>query len=367
MRRRDSGTAASMDSLLDTMTNVVGILVILLVVTQLSVSSAVKRIRSSLPEVSMEELQALEVANEQGRQRLEQLRTDWNPLQADAEKNAREIETVTQSINALQAKLKGRQAAGGSEKTIQDLNASIATSDKAAKEVTTRIAALKKESSELEKKLEGLGPARSLPSVVIRIPNPRPAPKGAKVMNFICKNNRIMALDEKMIEAMDRNVGQRAKRVRQKLAADTSSQKQFVYDGKKLEAYFKNQPSTVSGNRVTVYAPPWIDRTLLRVNAGNLGESVGSLRQSYSSIRRKLKELKGNNRYARFIVYPDSFGVYLIARQITESNGVPAGWRPHTNPEWTLYGHYIPDIKTKRTQDPKPAGPKSEKPELILD
>ena len=48
-RQRDSGgNGASLDSLLDTMTNVVGILVILLVVTQLSVNEAVERIGEEL-------------------------------------------------------------------------------------------------------------------------------------------------------------------------------------------------------------------------------------------------------------------------------------------------------------------------------
>ncbi len=49
-RRKDSG--ASLDSLLDTMTNVVGILVIVLIVTQLGVGDAVKRISANLPDIS---------------------------------------------------------------------------------------------------------------------------------------------------------------------------------------------------------------------------------------------------------------------------------------------------------------------------
>ena len=47
MRRAKKSSGASLDSLLDTMTNVVGILVILLTVTQLGVGDAVKRIADS--------------------------------------------------------------------------------------------------------------------------------------------------------------------------------------------------------------------------------------------------------------------------------------------------------------------------------
>ena len=47
-RRKQEEDAGAMDSLLDTMTNVVGILVIVLVVTQLGVGDAVQRISQSL-------------------------------------------------------------------------------------------------------------------------------------------------------------------------------------------------------------------------------------------------------------------------------------------------------------------------------
>ena len=59
-RRKKSSSGASLDSLLDTMTNVVGILVILLVVTQLGVSDAVKRISANAPKISVEELEQVQ-------------------------------------------------------------------------------------------------------------------------------------------------------------------------------------------------------------------------------------------------------------------------------------------------------------------
>ena len=58
MRRRKSSSQGSLDSLLDTMTNVVGILVILLTVTQLGVGDAVQRIRGDIAEVSIEDLES---------------------------------------------------------------------------------------------------------------------------------------------------------------------------------------------------------------------------------------------------------------------------------------------------------------------
>ena len=60
MRPRRKKALGSLDSLLDTMTNVVGILVILLAVTQLGVGDAVKRIRGALVEVSSDEIAQLQ-------------------------------------------------------------------------------------------------------------------------------------------------------------------------------------------------------------------------------------------------------------------------------------------------------------------
>ena len=52
-RRRGGSGQGNLDSLLDTMTNVVGVLIVVLIVTQVNVSSAAKRIRADLPDVTV--------------------------------------------------------------------------------------------------------------------------------------------------------------------------------------------------------------------------------------------------------------------------------------------------------------------------
>ena len=58
-RGRNRSTSSNLDSLLDTMTNVVGILVIVLIMTQVNVADAIRRLRSALPEVSEEKMEEL--------------------------------------------------------------------------------------------------------------------------------------------------------------------------------------------------------------------------------------------------------------------------------------------------------------------
>ena len=75
MRSRSSVDSQNLDSLLDTMANVVGILVVILAVTQISVGEAMKRIRAYEDEAAVE--QALE------RERSSELRIEMDVLETE--------------------------------------------------------------------------------------------------------------------------------------------------------------------------------------------------------------------------------------------------------------------------------------------
>ena len=63
-RRARAEEERSMDSLMDAMTNVVGILLLILIISSLSISDAVRQIVENLPEVSEEQLAAMKVSRE---------------------------------------------------------------------------------------------------------------------------------------------------------------------------------------------------------------------------------------------------------------------------------------------------------------
>jgi len=62
-----------MDSLMDAMTNVVGILLLILIVSSLGITAAVQKVVENLPEVSMEQLEAVKVSRDQTLQNLQDL------------------------------------------------------------------------------------------------------------------------------------------------------------------------------------------------------------------------------------------------------------------------------------------------------
>ena len=89
----------SLDSLLDTMTNVVGVLIVVLIVTQVNVSSAAKRIRANLPEVTVPMMEEL-------RKKEKEVQARLASLQDPADVKAEEVEKAREDLRALVAQRK---------------------------------------------------------------------------------------------------------------------------------------------------------------------------------------------------------------------------------------------------------------------
>lgn len=62
-----------MDSLMDALTNVVGILLLILIISSLGISAAVKQVVENLPEVTKEELEAMKVSRDKTLKNLQEL------------------------------------------------------------------------------------------------------------------------------------------------------------------------------------------------------------------------------------------------------------------------------------------------------
>jgi hypothetical protein len=72
-RRARKEDERSMDSLMDAMTNVVGVLLLILIVSSLGITAAVKKVVENLPEVTEEELQAMKVSRDKSKKNLQDL------------------------------------------------------------------------------------------------------------------------------------------------------------------------------------------------------------------------------------------------------------------------------------------------------
>ncbi len=359
-----------MDSLLDTMTNVVGILVILLVVTQLGVSTAVKRIRSHLPEVEEAALQECRRETEAMRERLAALETQWSAREASYKEDVNRLFLLDKKVD--------RTLAQRHAELLQMLETLAARVDQAGRQELDLQAAVDKLKSEIDRvreELAALEKQEKPPEKVVRIPNPRPAPKDARGEWFVCREGRIDFVDvagiaasvAKRLEMMKTQFRHGESGLVRRSAKTPAGGQPFEYDRTKVESYFEKNRIVVDGHRVHVYGRGhhpacWIALEFDMRRA----EDEAALLRPWSKCRKALAAVGQRGNYARFIVYPDSFEIYLKAREIADEMRVPAGWQVHTEQKlatWTA----LPGILLNKTEPPPPPPPpkEGEKPKVV--
>lgn len=337
-RRSSSGGGGSLDSLLDTMTNVVGILVIVLVVTQLGVGEAVKRIEGidapllelTDEEVEAAEQEALEVSNQ-----LKQLVEATSELNLAAQQ--RELEQKRITLAQLEKNLASLQGKINLDEVRKQLD------DEKKKEAALEkdVLAAQEEIAKLKAQLETTPQHEGVAATIITLPDPRPAPEKAQPAIFFCKAGRVVAVDENRIKPIVGNV----------IRAFVDSKQRI--DAEKALRVFNNQKRSVLGLNLTLEN---LNETIYVAiepddNAGDAGDRVAT---PTSSFHRLIRRLNPQQQFLRFIVWADSFETYLAARAVADEVGVLAGWEA-----------YIPDQKYRiyigRTTAYKPP-PKQDTP-----
>ncbi len=322
-RRKKNEAGGSLDSLLDTMTNVVGILVIVLVVTQLGVGEAVRKI-SEKADLSPERLAQLEkdrLASNVERFTLEkELEAIKSPnrvaaLREELEKQIRDAEFNVGALNQRRQRLQ------------DEISRQIDAAEKLKAEQAKELADLEKKQRELEEQVAELRARLSStplpeapPPKVVHLPNPRPAPKGAKPVSFLCREGRVMLIN---IEGAQATASQWTANYISKERLDLKKRS----DCDRLFAAFKRADFDDRHFTLELAAPnDYID--IVFVRKANAGESVTQIEHERSIYRQRLRSLSSTKYYARFIVWSDSFEAYLKAREIAESYGLLAGWQP---------------------------------------
>ena len=359
--RGGGGSGQSLDSLLDTMTNVVGILVIVLVVTLLGVRDAVKRIDASLPDVSQEQLDA---QKEEAAQTAALLKTVLTKQDAGPKEPLPDVDALKQKLAAL----KDTAADDPLDKELSALLKQLADQKKESKAIQDELEKLQKEYQELGTKLRNT-PNRTgavAPSIV-QLPNPRPAPPNARPIYVLVKEGRIGVIDvDNLRETLHERVVKaptaigagkldKAQRDGEKnIEGDRDKLKNFVAQLGLGRPHFNVTYRYTHENR-------WHHLMVQFAERG--GESIKQINLPSSSFQQQVRVLKGKPVYFRFLVDRKSFELYLKARQLAERAGIPAGWQLHENKEWATHNHpRIRVIGELPPPPPKPVDPNAPKP-----
>ncbi len=319
MKRRtiDSDDAGGPDALLDTMTNVVGILIIMLIVTQLQVSDAVERIKGFVEDIPEEEVAAAETRSAELNELISDETEEWQELSIDEDKRKLSIAEQKRLIDNLKRDLEKladsnvdpaqlKKEIDARKKEVAKLEADINNKDK-------RLASLK---AQLASTPSGPDPDAK----VVNLPNPRPAPKGAQAFDMLCVKGRVMPIYEsRFLSLCQRKVAQRRRAIAtaQGLVADKLIE---IFESDPVEdAYFKVKITII--NNI-----PHID-LIPKKDAGE--ETARVLAGGQSQYRGWIRQLNKAQSYIRFRVCTDSFETYLAARNVAAQQRYLAGWLPY--------------------------------------
>ncbi len=286
-------TGQNVDSLLDTMANVVGILVVLMAVIQLTVNDAMKRIqiwesdeavqlRAERSEADSRLAAAAGVDLERSLE-LARLREHLRELRALS------ITTASASSTASVAADVARQ-----RMQLRDLEASL--DDGQQKLVNLRILLAESEARAEQE------------SIAVRLPDPRPAPLAAQQLVWFSRYGR--AFDPRFAE-LSRELDTVVRSAPRPLDRYFSS-----YDvGNELLRW-----------RVSESADGLVHR--LDWRRLDIGETPEELQSPRAALRARLAEIDPQKHFIYFYVWGDSFEVYLEARRIAEEAGFSVGWVP---------------------------------------
>ena len=184
-RRPRADDERSMDSLLDALTNVVGVLLLILIISSLGLSQAVKVLVDNLPEVTKEDLEELKVRAENTRDNLKKLeqasaetkkKPDKTPEQLiieieEIEKNNKELVKDSSDMEEIQKKIDEEEAL----KIVRDKEVALAAAELA------KMKAILDQTPERER----------VATKVVKMPNPRAAAAESKAYYVVCKGGKI--------------------------------------------------------------------------------------------------------------------------------------------------------------------------------
>lgn len=358
MKRRKKKSLGSLDSLLDTMTSVVGILLIMLIVIQLDVTNAVQRIISEQENiqrgVSDAQLAEMEAAKNKLLANQKSLQNQLVTARKDRISGSADAQRLNQEIATLKAQLEQRQTtADAAEKkaaAARLLAAEAARKKSEIAKLKTEVAAIMTDVNDSRNKLRATPIPSALPAKVVKLPAPKAAPEGAKPLYVICHEGLVAAVDNdgliKSVKGALEKYG---------LKPDAKNE----YDGKKFEALFKNRYVGDKDWRLKSVEAPNHRMRFHLYRQNRAGENRRDIQSQVSRYRLMLTRLNKKERYLVFLVWPDSYDTYLMARSISNHHGFAAGWRPETTKEgWTPpLGTYLTQGYQASRPPPNPNAP----------
>jgi hypothetical protein len=356
MAKRRHGNEAELPfvALMDTMTNVVGVLTIVLVMAGISIAHAVKKILTDLPPATAAQVaEALSsvartkadlAANEQKAITLSKLPDkgdiDAELIRLEAQVKERDIKlfdlpVLRKELTAKSAERSGKEA---------DLSALIA------------------ERERLKALLDTTPVPKAPAAKIVRIPNSRDIPKEANIYYCFVRADQVYFVDPISAKEMVMAEFKRAEGTLTKQRIKVPKKKdRIIYDQKEVVNLFAKKPMEVRGQKIHVpFNRPWTGLNVrIDLPVGNGDASLADMENPKGRFHTLAKNISWYPKVVLlFQVNLDGFATYLKAREIVDQYRIPCGWEINGN---TSIG--IPlEFEVNRLEEPPPPPPPSDKP-----
>ncbi len=356
MKARRPHEGMNLDFLMDTLTNVVGILILILVLNSLNIRQAVERIREMDPSqfgVSAEQLEEVEQQLAEQRTLLRELGPQTFGLEARMLQDQTELEAKREELEEREREL--------AEAIPEEPPDELAEIEERQDELEEELAAVTAERDELQQRLEALPTIEPPPEMIVRLPNPRAAPPDSRPARFVCRDGGVVLFDpERLLEEAQRLI---AIRLRPQLG---QAGLEGEVDCERLVAEYNRQPAADRNFRTRLALENWL--FFLYFELEEPGENIERLSRHNSRYRQALRRLPTQNQFAQFLVWDDSFDVYVAARHWCDQQDVLAGWVPQTQEHiWRTRLNISVNCrgkpKPKPPQEPPPPPKEPPKPE----
>lgn len=359
-----------MDSMLDTLTNVVGILIIVLVTVQLSSQEAASRIAASVEQLDPEEATRIHeraAAVTAAADRLhEQVVRLKQARKGDPAAETARLEAAAIKAEAAAAEVAARAAAIEKEKSLASM-AARRLADERARKAAADIAKAEAEATAAERNRQSLAAELEKtvsiplpPAKEVRLPDPRPAPANAKELRVVCREDTIWVVD--MDELRERAQKRVAYVVRmKKLDPDND---RWLSDGEALVDKFNDSPVITDEFEMTLALAGTRPQLVLTRRPGS-GQATEKAVRPGGDLTRLLQKHDPKDSFIRFYVWPDGFEAYLAARQAAGAAGFAAGWEPVASP--TEHALSLGKYSVGTKPPPTPSKPKKPATPVLVD
>jgi hypothetical protein len=351
-RRHDGDNELPFVALMDTMTNVVGVLTIVLVMMGISIAHAVKKVMSEIPPATATQLadavaliaksKTELAANQKLAATLSKIPSTGN---IDTEIDLLEIKVKEKNVKLFDLPVLGKElTAKSNERTKKEseLSALIAERDR----------------------LKALLDATPVPKVkeaeIVRIPNSRDIPEAANIYYCFVRADQVYLVDpisakEMIMAEIKREELKDPKLIKERIKVPKKLDR-YIYDQTAVVNLFAKKPLEVRGQKIQVpFNKPWT-RLVVRMTLPN-GDGDASLadmqdpKGKFHILANKISSLP--KVVLMFQVNLDGFATYLKAREIIDRYRIPCGWEINGN----TFIQVPLDFEVNRLEEPPPWKP----------